>query len=179
MSLWVGSLGGLRHKDLRKHFKKYGHCEVLLKSRETGSLSIRSQSYAFIDYDDPKDAEDAIMDTKGREIAGRTISVSWSHRARKRGGPARRRYDDSSSSRSRSRRKRRRRRYDSSESSRSRSRSRSRRRRRRRRRKSKTVTSRSRSIISRSKSKPMLADKLGFNSAINNEAVGVPAHNLV
>merc|ERR550534_2879697 len=139
---------------------RYGTCVVLLKSRDTGSLTGRSQSYAFVDFDNLKDAEDAIMDTKGRDIAGRTVTVSWSHRAKNRGSLQKHRYDDErdpvSSSRSRSRRRRRkwRRRYESRSSDSSRSRSRSRRRKkRRRRRRASSSRSRSRSFISRSRSK--------------------------
>jgi len=119
-------LGGISHRcredDIEYFFRKYGKLK---------DISIKNK-YAFVDFEDYRDAEDAVYDLHKKEFMGEMVSVEiargtphgrdkerWGH------GPGGRR----SRSRSRSRRRRSRSRSRSrSRRSRSRSRSRSRRR---------------------------------------------------
>ena len=55
----------LREDDLKYYFRKYGHIR---------NLQLR-KGYAFIEYDDYKDAEDAIHEMDGKKIEGQRIKV--------------------------------------------------------------------------------------------------------
>eukprot|EP01134_Creolimax_fragrantissima_P007822 CFRG7822T1 len=69
MSLFIGRLSqDIRESDLEDVFIKYGkinRCEV------------KNGGFAFIDYEDKRDAEDAIKAEDGREIRGARIAVEW------------------------------------------------------------------------------------------------------
>ena len=55
----------LREDDLNYYFRKYGHIRNLQLKK----------GYAFIEYDDYKDAEDAIHEMDGKKIEGQRIKV--------------------------------------------------------------------------------------------------------
>ncbi|XP_054724029.1 serine/arginine-rich splicing factor 4-like [Uloborus diversus] len=82
--LFVGRLPiDIRERDVEQVFEKYGRllrCDV--KYGMYGSTGRRSSgrtgmAYAFVDYDDRRDAEDAIKYENGREIRGQSIVVEW------------------------------------------------------------------------------------------------------
>ncbi|KAI8601834.1 hypothetical protein EDD21DRAFT_304542, partial [Dissophora ornata] len=56
-------------------FEKYGR--VL-------SVELKHGGFAFVEYEDPRDADDAVSKLNGYEIDGNRISVEWSRRS---GGP--------------------------------------------------------------------------------------------
>lgn len=68
MSLFAGNVS-LRAsaEDVRSFFAKFGPCRVDVK-----------RGYAFIDYDDDRDAEDARNDTNGKDFHGMKLNVEWS-----------------------------------------------------------------------------------------------------
>jgi len=54
-----------RERDIEKFFKGFGHLrEVLLKS-----------GYAFIEFDDDRDADDAVYELNGKELLGERIAL--------------------------------------------------------------------------------------------------------
>ncbi|KNC84932.1 hypothetical protein, variant [Sphaeroforma arctica JP610] len=69
MSLFIGRLShDIREADLEDVFIKYGkinRCEV------------KNGGFAFVDYEDKRDAEDAMKAEDGREIRGARIAVEW------------------------------------------------------------------------------------------------------
>ncbi|CAH1787365.1 unnamed protein product, partial [Owenia fusiformis] len=69
-SLFVGRLSKrTRTRDVEEIFREYGHmsrCEVKYGEE---------MAYAFVDYEDRKDAEDAIRCENGRKVLGSTIIV--------------------------------------------------------------------------------------------------------
>lgn len=75
MSLFVGNIShGASPRDVEELFKRFGDCRVDVK-----------RGFAFIDYDDDRDAEDALKDLQGKDLNGMRINVEWSkrHLARK------------------------------------------------------------------------------------------------
>lgn len=69
MRLFVGNLSkSIRVSDLEVEFEKHGRCKV----------NIPKGLYAFVDYYNEKDAEDAMKELNGKEICGRRINVAWS-----------------------------------------------------------------------------------------------------
>ncbi|XP_013773353.1 probable splicing factor, arginine/serine-rich 6 isoform X1 [Limulus polyphemus] len=70
--LFVGRLPlDVRERDIERIFEKYGkllRCDV---KYGTG------MAYAFVDYDDRRDAEDAIRYENGREMRGQSMVVEW------------------------------------------------------------------------------------------------------
>ncbi|CAH1257424.1 SRSF4 [Branchiostoma lanceolatum] len=77
--LFVGRLSkDCRVRDLEDIFEAYGR---LLRCDIKYGISM---AYAFIDYEDRRDAEDAIKYENGREIRGSSIVVEWAR------GPSRR-----------------------------------------------------------------------------------------
>ncbi|GFG35069.1 hypothetical protein Cfor_05078 [Coptotermes formosanus] len=89
-------VGGLtyrvRERDLEKFFRKYGRIkEVAMKN-----------GFAFVEFDDYRDADDAVYELNGKELLGERVSVEkargtprgsdmWRGRSRDRGPPPRRR----------------------------------------------------------------------------------------
>ncbi|XP_064600467.1 serine/arginine-rich splicing factor 7-like [Liolophura sinensis] len=70
--LFVGRLSkSTRTRDLEDIFERYGHlarCEIKYGAE---------MAYAFVDYEDRRDAEDAVKYENGREICGSAIIVEW------------------------------------------------------------------------------------------------------
>lgn len=59
--VYVGNLADdIRERDMEKFFKGYG------KMRE---ISIK-QGYGFVEFDDHRDADDAVHDLDGKELVG-------------------------------------------------------------------------------------------------------------
>ncbi|XP_065831072.1 serine/arginine-rich splicing factor 3-like [Oscarella lobularis] len=72
-TVFVGRLSrSTRSRDLEDAFRRYGpmrRCEL----KTVG----RGMAYGFIDYEDRRDAEDAIRHEHGRELLGCNIVVEW------------------------------------------------------------------------------------------------------
>ena len=90
MSLFVGNISrNVRVRELEGAFLKYGECRVRLKG-----------SYAFVEFDEEKQAEEAMENLKGVNIGGLNLSVEWSKRSGRYDGkdkddrPARRQFND-------------------------------------------------------------------------------------
>lgn len=87
--LFVGNLSfNTTSADLEALFSQIGTCESvsIITDRETG----RSRGFGFVEMSAPSEAEQAIAELNGRELQGRTLTVS---EARERSGgraPARR-----------------------------------------------------------------------------------------
>ena len=58
---------GIREKDLEYEFRRFGNIKNIQLKR----------GYAFIEYEDYKDAEDAIKDMDGRRFEGQRIVVQY------------------------------------------------------------------------------------------------------
>jgi len=75
MSLWIGRISSdTRTKDLEDLFGKYGRilrCDV-------------KRGFAFVEFQDDRDAEDALRDLDGYDLLGHRIVVEWA-RGRRRG----------------------------------------------------------------------------------------------
>jgi len=83
--LFVGNISrNARAEEVEKEFKNFGPCKLKFKG-----------SYAFIEYDEERDAEDAVRAIQNKSIGGRELNIEWS----KNSG----RYDASRSSKRRKR----------------------------------------------------------------------------
>merc|ERR1719229_321543 len=69
MSLFVGRLNRVLKQDLEASFEKYGRLT---------RCDLKPQGYAFITYEDPRDADDAMRELQGTEITGCRINIEWS-----------------------------------------------------------------------------------------------------
>eukprot|EP00181_Compsopogon_caeruleus_P002690 CAMPEP_0184679680 /NCGR_PEP_ID=MMETSP0312-20130426/2520_1 /TAXON_ID=31354 /ORGANISM="Compsopogon coeruleus, Strain SAG 36.94" /LENGTH=71 /DNA_ID=CAMNT_0027129275 /DNA_START=181 /DNA_END=393 /DNA_ORIENTATION=- len=70
MSLFVGGLSQhVPERELEGMFRKFGYCRVDVK-----------RGFAFVDYDDERDAEDALREMHGRMLSGLRLNVEWSRR---------------------------------------------------------------------------------------------------
>jgi len=68
MSLFVGNISkNVRPFELEDSFNKYGKCSVKHKG-----------SYAFVEYDDDKDAEEAKENLHDKDLGGLNIAIEWS-----------------------------------------------------------------------------------------------------
>eukprot|EP00124_Ichthyophonus_hoferi_P004547 Ihof_evm3s515 gene=Ihof_evmTU3s515 len=76
MSLFIGHLGPeIRTRDLEDTFSRYGR---LIR------CDVKNGGFGFVDYEDRRDAEDAIKEEDGRTIGDSRIVVQWAR------GPSRR-----------------------------------------------------------------------------------------
>ncbi|XP_052768774.1 serine-arginine protein 55-like isoform X1 [Mya arenaria] len=65
-----------RDKDIERFFKGYGRLrEILMKN-----------GYTFVEFDDPRDADDAVYELNGKEMLGERLIIEHA-RASRRGGP--------------------------------------------------------------------------------------------
>lgn len=64
--VYVGNLyHDTRERDLEKFFKGYGRLrDVFLKN-----------GYGFVEFEDPRDADDAVYELNGRELLGERVTV--------------------------------------------------------------------------------------------------------
>lgn len=73
MSLFVGNLYiNIKESELKEVFGKFGRCQVDLKKK-----------YAFIDFDDPEGAKQAILNLHNTNLDGysdRKCNIEWSNK---------------------------------------------------------------------------------------------------
>ncbi|KAF9957972.1 hypothetical protein BGZ72_001079 [Mortierella alpina] len=75
-TVYVGHLSPrTERRDVEELFEKYGR--IL-------SVELKHGGFAFVEYEDPRDADDAVTKLNGYELDGNRISVEWSRRS---GGP--------------------------------------------------------------------------------------------
>lgn len=80
MSLFVGNISSSTSpSELDKFFEYYGPCKVNFKGK-----------YAFVEFDEERDAEEAIEQTNNKDLGGRPLNVEWSKKS-KRFDPSKRR----------------------------------------------------------------------------------------
>eukprot|EP00347_Sterkiella_histriomuscorum_P000317 403376343 len=71
MSLFVGNISrSMRQDELHDEFDKFGSCSINFKG-----------SYAFIEFKDERDAEDALTELNGREFSGQRLAIEWSKKS--------------------------------------------------------------------------------------------------
>jgi len=69
MSLFVGNISrDVRSEDLHDEFDVYGKCVVNFKVRK--SFNNSQGSFAFVEFDNERDAEDALNNLNNKEIRG-------------------------------------------------------------------------------------------------------------
>ncbi|XP_045201045.1 serine-arginine protein 55-like [Mercenaria mercenaria] len=75
--LYVGRLASdTREKDLERFFKGYGRLkDVAMKN-----------GYGFVEFDDPRDADDAVYELNGKELLGERLIIEHARASRGRGG---------------------------------------------------------------------------------------------
>ncbi|GJJ73849.1 hypothetical protein EMPS_06207 [Entomortierella parvispora] len=75
-TVYVGHLSPrTERRDVEELFEKYGRVV---------SVELKHGGFAFVEYEDPRDADDAVNKLNGYELDGNRISVEWSRRS---GGP--------------------------------------------------------------------------------------------
>ncbi len=73
MSLYVGNLTqSIKLKDLQEAFEEFGPCKIKIIS-----------SFAFVEFDEIRDAEDALQNMQGKNIAGNQVKIEWSAKSGK------------------------------------------------------------------------------------------------
>ncbi|CAG9311279.1 unnamed protein product [Blepharisma stoltei] len=73
MSLFVGNISrNISLKDLEAEFNKFGVCKINHKG-----------GYAFIEYSNERDAEDAMFEMLGKNMGGLCLNIEWSKRSDK------------------------------------------------------------------------------------------------
>jgi RNA recognition motif-containing protein len=73
MSLFIGNISNsVKIEELQTLFEEYGPCKIKLKT-----------SFAFVDYEKERDAEEAILHCKGKNLNGRDLKIEWSFRSGK------------------------------------------------------------------------------------------------
>ncbi|CEP15353.1 hypothetical protein [Parasitella parasitica] len=78
-TLFVAGFGGrTRARDLAYEFERYGR---LVRCDIPAPKTFTSKVYAFVEFEDPHDAEDAFNEMHGRRIDGYTISVQYTSAA--------------------------------------------------------------------------------------------------
>ncbi|SAM09503.1 hypothetical protein [Absidia glauca] len=78
-TLFVAGFGSrIRARDLAYEFERYGR---LVRCDIPAPKSYSSKPYAFVEFEDPRDAEDSFNEMHGRRIDGYTISVQWARNA--------------------------------------------------------------------------------------------------
>ena len=83
MSLFIGNISkSVTATELEKAFGEYGTCSINYKG-----------TYAFAEFDNEKDADDALANLQGKNMGGRAINLEWSKKSKK--------YDGSKSTRRR------------------------------------------------------------------------------
>ncbi|KAI9310210.1 hypothetical protein BX666DRAFT_2010321 [Dichotomocladium elegans] len=78
-TLFVAGFGSrTRARDLAYEFERYGR---LVRCDIPAPKSYSAKPYAFVEFEDPRDAEDAFNEMHGRRIDGYTISVQFARNA--------------------------------------------------------------------------------------------------
>jgi len=72
--IYVGNLpSGCRERDLEKFFKNYGRIfDILIK-----------QGFGFVEFDDHRDADDAVYELNGKDLMGERVSVEHARGTRR------------------------------------------------------------------------------------------------
>ncbi|XP_011495995.1 PREDICTED: RNA-binding protein 1-like isoform X1 [Ceratosolen solmsi marchali] len=97
--VYVGNLGSSASKhEIESAFSKYGPLRNVWVARNP-------PGFAFVEFEDPRDAEDAVRGLDGTHCCGTRVRVEMSSGRSRRGGGGRRRASRYSRSRSRSPRK--------------------------------------------------------------------------
>lgn len=79
MSLFVGNISrSIRAEDLEEEFDKIGPCTVNFK---VNCFSHVQGSFAFIEFKEEKDAEDAITELNNKNLGGSKIAIEWSKKS--------------------------------------------------------------------------------------------------
>ena len=66
MSLFVGNISkNVRRADVMDEFEKYGKCEI----------SFKGGSFAFVEYDNERDAEDAMEEMQAKDMGGLKLNI--------------------------------------------------------------------------------------------------------
>ncbi|CAO3618026.1 unnamed protein product [Cunninghamella echinulata] len=78
-TLFVAGFGfRTRARNLAYEFERYGR---LVRCDIPAPKSYSSKPYAFVEFEDPRDAEDAYNEMHARRIDGYTVSVQWARNA--------------------------------------------------------------------------------------------------
>ena len=79
MSLFVGNISrNVRVRDLEEEFEHFGKCEV---NSKVSNVLIIQGSYAFVEFQDEKDAQDALDALQGKSMGGLKITIEWSKKS--------------------------------------------------------------------------------------------------
>lgn len=81
MSLFVGNISrDATSRDLEEEFGKIGKCQINHKVC-SHTVWYSKGSYAFVEYVDEKEAEDAIRELNHKNISGLEIAIEWSKKS--------------------------------------------------------------------------------------------------
>ena len=73
VSIFVGNISrNVETSDLQDEFEKYGPCRINHRG-----------SYAFVEYDEEKDAQDAMSHSQNKNLGGLDINIEWSKKSGK------------------------------------------------------------------------------------------------
>jgi splicing factor, arginine/serine-rich 7 len=73
MSLFVGNISrSVTATDLEKEFTSFGHCSINYKG-----------SYSFAEFDNEKDAEEAMEHLQSKNMGGKRINIEWSRKSKR------------------------------------------------------------------------------------------------
>ncbi|OMJ70806.1 hypothetical protein SteCoe_31132 [Stentor coeruleus] len=71
MSLFIGNISrNISLKDLEDDFNKFGQCKINHRG-----------GYAFIEYTDERDGEEAMLQLHGKNMGGLALNIEWSKRS--------------------------------------------------------------------------------------------------
>jgi RNA recognition motif-containing protein len=79
-SLFIGNISNsIGQSDLESEFQKYGTCKINYKG-----------AFAFAEFDNEKDAEQAMLKLQKKNMGGRELNIEWSKKSKKYEGSHRR-----------------------------------------------------------------------------------------
>ena len=82
-SLFIGNISrNVKPQDLEDELNKFGKCRVNFKVRYELLDNIQG-SYAFVEFDDDKEAEEALDGLQDKEMGGLKITLEWSKKSGK------------------------------------------------------------------------------------------------